>query len=106
LTFTQKEKSMQFMVLTRRRTESFNDADYTPERLEAEAEGVRRLFMAGAVRQIWNRGDMGGACLLVEAEAEDEVRSALDALPLFKSGMQETVFIVPLRPYRGFGPRQ
>ncbi|MBZ9893516.1 MULTISPECIES: muconolactone Delta-isomerase family protein [unclassified Mesorhizobium] len=97
---------MQFIVLTRRRTESFNDADYTPERLEAEAEGVRRLFMASTVRQIWNRGDMGGACLLMEAEAEEEVRSVLNALPLFKSGMQETVSIVPLRPYRGFGPRQ
>ncbi|MCA0012140.1 hypothetical protein LB561_14060 [Mesorhizobium sp. B292B1B] len=106
LAFINRRKNMQFMVLTRRRTESFNDADYTPERLEAEAEGVRRLFMASTVRQIWNRGDMGGACLLMEAEGEDEVRSVLNALPLFKSGMQEMVSIVPLRPYRGFGPRQ
>jgi muconolactone delta-isomerase len=97
---------MQFMILTRRRTESFDEADYTAERLEAEAEGVRRLFMAGTVRQIWNRADMGGACLLIEAEVEEEVRSVLNALPLFKGGMQETVLIVPLRPYRGFGPRQ
>lgn len=97
---------MQFMVLTRRRTESFDEADYTADRLEAEAEGARRLFMAGTVRQIWNRADMGGACLLIEAEVEEVVRSVLNALPLFKSGMQETASIVPLRPYRGFGPRQ
>jgi len=97
---------MQYMVLTRRRTERFDDAHYTPERLEAEADGVRRLFMAGAVRQIWNRGDMGGACLLMEAEAVEDVRTMLNVLPLFQSGMQETVSIVPLRPYRGFGPRR
>ncbi|WP_176477873.1 DUF1127 domain-containing protein [Mesorhizobium sp. WSM3862] len=104
---TQQEKRvMQYMALTRRRTESFDDAHYTPERLEGEAEGVRRLFMAGVVRQIWNRGDMGGACLLMEGEELEDVRSALNALPLFQSGMQETVSIVPLRPYTGFGPRQ
>ncbi|TIR15837.1 MAG: hypothetical protein E5X34_27725 [Mesorhizobium sp.] len=97
---------MQYMVLTRRRTEHFGDAHYTPERLEAEAEGVRQLYIAGAVRQIWNRADMGGACLLMEAETMEDVRSVLNALPLFQSGMQETVSIVPLRPYRGFGPRQ
>jgi muconolactone delta-isomerase len=97
---------MQYMVLTRRRTERFDDAHYTPERLEAESEGVRRLYMAGTVRQIWNRADMGGACVLMEAEGVEDVRSVLNALPLFQSGMQETVSIVPLRPYRGFGPRQ
>jgi hypothetical protein len=97
---------MQFMVLTRRRTEFFSEADYTAERLEAEAEGVRRLFIEGVVRQIWNRGDGGGACLLMEAASGEEIATALDALPLFAAGMQETVSIVPLKPYRGFGPRQ
>jgi muconolactone delta-isomerase len=93
---------MQFMVLTRRRTEAFNDADYTPERLSAETQAVRRLYAAGLVRQIWHRGDVGGACLLLEAADEAEARAAIDGLPLFAAGMQEAVFVVPLNPYRGF----
>ena len=62
-----KEISMQSIVLTRRRTEAFHESEYTPKRLEAEAEAVRRLYMDGLVRQIWHRGDIGGPCLLTEA---------------------------------------
>ena len=40
---------MQFIVLTRRRTEAFHQGEYTPKRLEAEAEAVRRLYMDGLV---------------------------------------------------------
>jgi muconolactone delta-isomerase len=93
---------MQFIVLTRRRTEAFSDTDYTPERLAAETDAVRRLYAQGVVRQIWHRGDTGGACLLLEADSEAEARAALDGLPLFAAGMQEAVFLVPLKPYRGF----
>jgi muconolactone delta-isomerase len=97
---------MQFMILTRRRTEAFGEADYTPERLDAEAEAVRRLYADGIVRHIWHRGDVGGACLLMEAASQDEVRAALESLPLFAAQMQEAVSVVPLQPYRGFGPRR
>jgi len=93
---------MQFMVLTRRRSEAFSDADYTPERLAAETAAVRQLYAQGVVRQIWHRGDIGGACLLLEAESEAAARAALAGLPLFAAGMQEAVFVVPLNPYRGF----
>jgi len=96
---------MLFMVLTRRHNEAFSDSDYTPERLDAEAEAVRRLYMTGVVSQIWHRGDTGGACLLMQGSSGDQIRSALHSLPLFAAGMQEAVSIVPLLPYRGFGPR-
>jgi hypothetical protein len=96
---------MQFMVLTRRRSEAFADDAYTPDRLEAEAEAVRRLYADGVVRQIWLRGDTGGACLLMEAADRVQIIAALDTLPLFAAGMQEAIAIVPLQPYRGFGPR-
>ena len=96
---------MQYMVLTRR-TDGFSDGDYTPERLEGEAEAVRRLYSEGIVRQIWHRGDIGGACMLMEGTSDAEIRASLQTLPLFAAGVQEAVWIVPLRPYRGFGPRQ
>ncbi len=63
---------MQYMVITRRRSEKFPESDYTPERLAAETAAVRKLY------------------------------GALDRLPLFGLGMQEAVSIVPLVPYRGF----
>jgi muconolactone delta-isomerase len=96
---------MQFIVLTRRRSEVFADADYTAARLEQEAQVVRGLYADGAVRQIWHRADVGGACMLLESGSEDDVRRLLALLPLFAAGMQEAVMIVPLLPYRGFGPR-
>ncbi|PBC04341.1 muconolactone Delta-isomerase family protein [Mesorhizobium sp. WSM3860] len=95
---------MQFMVLTRR-SEAFVDADYTAARLEDEAQAVRSLYLDGTVRQIWHRADIGGACLIMEGETEDDVRQLLESLPLFAARMQEAVAIVPLSPYRGFGPR-
>ena len=30
--------------------------------------------------------------------------AALDSLPIFKAGMLEILFLVPLAPYPGFGP--
>jgi len=96
---------MQFMVLTRR-SQAFADSAYTPARLGQEAQVVRGLYLEGAIRQIWHRGDAGGACMLMESNSEEEVRRFLDLLPLFAAGMQEVVVIVPLLPYRGFGPHQ
>lgn len=95
---------MQFMALSRRNIELFSAADFTP-RLEEEAQRARALYAAGFIRQIWHRADMGGACLLIEADSEEGVRDTLATLPLVKAGMLEVVMVVPLKPYGGFGPR-
>ena len=93
---------MQYIVITRRRSEVFPESEYSAERLAAETAAVRKLYGEGIVRHIWHRGDVGGACLLLEVESEDGVTTALGRLPLFGLGMQEAVSIVPLVPYRGF----
>jgi muconolactone delta-isomerase len=95
---------MQFMTLFRRDTERFADADFAP-RLEEDAERVRALYAAGFIRQVWNCVDVGGACLLAEADSEEAVRATLATLPLVKADMLEIVAVIPLKPYRGFGPR-
>lgn len=95
---------MQFFTISRRRTEAFADADFAPY-LDEEAERARALYAEGFARQIWHRGDLPGACFLVEAASEDEVRAKLATLPLVEAGMLEIVAVVPLKPYRGFGPR-
>jgi muconolactone delta-isomerase len=94
---------MQFLTLSRRRTAQFGEADFAA-RVEAEVEQARVLYAAGFIRQIWHRGDVGGACILVEADSEERVREMLGTLPLMQAGMLE-VTIVPLRPYAGFCPR-
>lgn len=95
---------MQFLTLSRRKTELYSPADFEA-RLEAEAERARALYAEGFIRQIWQRGDMLGACLLVEAPDEAIVRDRLRSLPLVEAGMLELTHIVPLSPYRGFFPR-
>lgn len=95
---------MQFITMSRRVSERFSDADFAPH-LEAEAQRARALYEEGFIRNIWHRGDVGGACLLVEADSETCVREKLATLPLVNSGMLEVTYVVPLKPYGGFGPR-
>lgn len=95
---------MQFMSLSRRRTEEFPPEAFTAERIAAEFHRIRELYETGILRQIWARGDTPGAAILWEAASEDEVRAASESLPLFKAGMLEIVFLCPLKPYAGFFP--
>jgi muconolactone delta-isomerase len=95
---------MQFMTLSRRRTEKFSDADFAPH-MANEAQEARALYAEGFLRQIWRRDDLAGACILWEAETEAKVRELLNRLPLVQAGMLEIIALIPLKPYPGFGPR-
>ena len=94
---------MQYLSMSRRRTEKF-----APEEFAAlgarESERVKELYAAGMLRQIWLRGDLPGAAILWEAASEEEVRAAIESLPIFQAGMLELVALAPLKPYPGFGP--
>ncbi|MDE2481329.1 MAG: hypothetical protein KGN02_03970 [bacterium] len=94
---------MQILAVLRRRTEAFADADFAPL-LDDEAEALRRLYAEGIVRAAWSRGDTPGACLMLEADSEYAARTALARLPLVAKEMIEAQ-LIPLRGYRGFGPR-
>lgn len=93
---------MQILVVLRRRTESFNDADFAPL-LDPEAEAIRTLYARGMVRAAWTREDVVGACLLLEAASVEEAREQLQIAPMVARGMSEMT-LIPLRGYRGFGP--
>ncbi len=94
---------MQFLTIVRRRVERFA-AEAFDQLLDAEADGVRRLYAEGIVRAAWSREDIPGACMLVEAASIEAVEAAMATLPLAQHGMLE-MQIIPLRGYRGFGPR-
>ncbi len=83
----------------------FPAESWTPELLEAEAQRVRELFAAGVIRNAWRRKDTPGAALLIEAATEDEVRTAVESLPLAQLKMLEVAVMTQLDPYPGFGPR-
>jgi muconolactone delta-isomerase len=92
---------MQFLVLSRRRTE-FSDSDFNAI-LPLESARARYLYSIGFTRQLWHRGDISGACQIAEAADETTAREILATLPLAQANMIEFT-IVPLRPYAGFYP--
>jgi muconolactone delta-isomerase len=94
---------MQFLTLSQRR-KGFAEADYAGL-AEQEMERARELYTEGLIRQIWHRVDMPGACLLWEANDEEQVREVWSSFPFARIGMTEMV-LVPLRPYGGFRPTE
>jgi muconolactone delta-isomerase len=95
---------MQFISISRRRTDQFPPEAFTPELVAGEGNRVKVLYASGMLRQIWKRVDTPGATILWEAASEAEVRDALATLPLFGAGLLEITTLVPLEPYAGFGP--
>jgi len=93
---------MQFISLSRRRTDAFPPEAFTPELTAREGQRVKELYASGLLRQIWKRRDIPGAAILWEAASEAEVRAALDSLPISQAGMLEVVALAPLEPYPGF----
>ena len=97
---------MQFLSLSRRRTDAFPPEAFTAELVAREGLRVKELYAAGILRNVWRRADVPGAAIVWEAIDEAEVRAALESLPIFQAGMLEILALVPLAPYPGFGPTQ
>jgi muconolactone delta-isomerase len=91
---------MKFLAITRRRIESFGEAEMA-EALILEAEAARNAYARGDIRELYSRGDVPGAVLVLEAEDVEGAWRLIEALPMFQNGMMD-VEIIPLDPYRGF----
>jgi len=95
---------MQFLIMFTR--DPLKAGEPTPTALrEAEFEAVRQLYSESLVRQIWLRGDVPGACAIVEATSGAEAEERVSALPLVRAGLLQAPMIIPLKPYAGFAPR-
>ena len=94
---------MQILAVLRRRTEAFSEEQFAVL-LEREAEMLRTLYAEGVVRHAWSRADVLGGCLMLERDTLEDAQVSLARLPLAAAGMLE-VQLIPLRGYRGFGPR-
>ncbi|MBV8899575.1 MAG: hypothetical protein JOY92_05630 [Verrucomicrobia bacterium] len=95
---------MQFMILFSRHPEKAS-LPVPADLREAEFQVVRGFYADGFVRQVWLRGDAGGACMMAEASSAEEVAQKLNTLPLVQAGFLQAPLIVPLKPYLGFAPR-
>ncbi|HEX3469033.1 MAG TPA: hypothetical protein VHT05_13225 [Candidatus Elarobacter sp.] len=95
----------QFLALLKRDYDRFGEAAFTPELMEAEAQRARQLYADGVNRMMWSRGDHPGAIVVMEGESIEAVRANIETLPLRKTEMLVVEAIIPLAPYRGFGPR-
>ena len=93
---------MQFLSISRRRTDAFPPEAFTPELVGGEAQRVKELYAAGVLRQVWKRGDAPGAAILWEAASEAEALEAIASLPLARAGMLEITTFLTLAPYAGF----
>lgn len=92
----------EFLVMSRRRTETFTDAEFDAA-IPTETVRVRELYADGVIRTIWLRDDVAGAAFLLEAESLAAARGIVDSLPMAADGLSEFT-VIGLRPYRGFGP--
>jgi muconolactone delta-isomerase len=93
---------MQFLSISRRRTDAFPPEAFTADLVAREGQQVKALYTSGILRQIWKRGDVPGASIVWEAGNEAEVRAAIESLPIYQAGMLELVALIPLEPYAGF----
>jgi muconolactone delta-isomerase len=95
---------MQILAIVRRRTETYSDEQFAPI-LEPEAQAIRTLYAQGIVRGVWSREDALGAVVLLEAESLDGAREIVATFPLVQRDMAEVQMLIPIKGYRGFGPR-
>jgi hypothetical protein len=91
---------MKFLAITRRRIESFAESELA-EALVPEAEAARAAYARGDFREIYSRGDVPGAVIVLEAPDTEGAWHLIEALPLFQRGMMDAE-LIPLNAYRGF----
>ncbi len=90
---------MQFLTVSRLQV---RDSAPGEDLIRAEVQRARALYSEGRIRQLWHRTDGPGACVLWEAESEEQLREMLATLPFSQAGIVE-ISVIPLRPYSGFG---
>jgi len=81
--------------------------DVMPDEIRATV----RLYLDGKIREWYSRGDGKGVIFLVDVKSEDEARTIMEALPLVKEQLVDTVYmpvgpLTPLRVLVGPGAQQ
>lgn len=72
------------------------------ELIRTEAVAAWKLYASDIVRTIHYKADLSGAVMMMEAETEEEIKNAINTLPMIQDGVLEAE-IIPLKPYTAFG---
>ena len=90
---------MKFFVIGKRK-DSVKPEQFA-EYLDLEAELAIKLFKEEFIRELYSIKGGKGACMIVEAENEDEIKEKLSILPFVKNNYLD-IDIIEVKPYRGF----
>ena len=90
---------MKFFVIGKRK-ESIKPEQFA-EYLDLEAELAIKLFKEEFIRELYSIKGGKGACMIVEAENEEEIKEKLSILPFVKNNYLD-IEIIEVKPYRGF----
>ena len=90
---------MKFFVIGKRK-EDLNPNVFK-EFLDEEAKKAMTLFKEEFIRELYSIKGGRGACMIIEAASEKEIREKLSILP-FVSKKLIDLDIIEVKPYRGF----
>ena len=90
---------MKFFVIGKRK-ETITSEQFA-EYLDLEAEMAIQLFREEFIRELYSIKGGKGACMIVEANNEEEILKKLSGLPFVKNNYLN-IDIIEVKPYRGF----
>ena len=90
---------MKFFVIGKRKKniEQEKFAEFADE----EARKAINLFKEEFIRELYSIKGGKGACMVIEAKDENEVKEKLSILPFVKNNYLD-IDIIEVKPYRGF----
>tara|TARA_B100000161_G_scaffold249362_1_gene206876 strand:- start:375 stop:653 length:279 start_codon:yes stop_codon:yes gene_type:complete len=90
---------VKFFVIGKRKEEI--KPEQFAEFADLEAEMAIQLFREEFIRELYSIKGGKGACMIVEANDENEIREKLKELPFVKNNYLN-IDIFEVKPYRGF----
>ena len=93
------EEIMKFFVIGKRR-EDINP-NLFKEFMDEEAKKAMTLFKEEFIRELYSIKGGKGACMIIEASSDEEVREKLNVLPFVAKNFID-LDIIEVKPYRGF----
>ena len=90
---------MKFFVICKRK-QNIEQEKFT-EFADEEAKKAINLFKLEFIRELYSIKGGKGACMIVEANNEEEILNKLSDLPFVKNNYLD-IDILEVKPYRGF----
>ena len=90
---------MKFFVIGKRK-ENIEQEKFA-EFADEEARKAITLFKEEFIRELYSIKGGKGACMVIEAKDENEIKEKLSVLPFVKNNYLD-IEIIEVKPYRGF----